>query len=281
MKLHYAPVALLLSASVRLAAQDVQKCCGTSNSTFLLGNIDYARHTQCLYTPGDLTGETAGNIVRLYYRYGDTGQQAGNTLGDLRIALGQTQATAFDGLAFFTEVEPVLTSANYTIAPGTTGQWFAIDLTTPFPYDPTSTLIVDIRFETSATQVFGTLSTTSANRKMMSASLTDEEGELWDSLQDIGFDLDGATTVLEHARTSFTLLPNPAHTQVTLRLDKALDSPATIQVMDLGGRTVAQERAAIGTERIGLDVAALPAGTYLVQLREGNGRTSHHKLVRE
>ncbi|HNU58229.1 MAG TPA: hypothetical protein PKN30_16690 [Flavobacteriales bacterium] len=37
-------IGLLLSAS----GQDVQKCCGSNSSTFLLGSTSYARHTQCL-----------------------------------------------------------------------------------------------------------------------------------------------------------------------------------------------------------------------------------------
>ncbi|MBK7085996.1 MAG: hypothetical protein IPH53_15565 [Flavobacteriales bacterium] len=53
---------LMLTAFAPTQAQTVQKCCGSSNSTFLLGNLATANHSQCLYLPTDLTGATDGEI---------------------------------------------------------------------------------------------------------------------------------------------------------------------------------------------------------------------------
>src|SRR5690606_4868500 len=98
-------------------AQEVQKCCGSSSSTFLLGNTNYARHTQCLYAPGELAGATAGYISRLYFRYGVSGIAAGNTLGNLSIALLQTPATSFADEQFLTGLDTIRFPGTLNIAP--------------------------------------------------------------------------------------------------------------------------------------------------------------------
>lgn len=281
MKHRYTLITLAAAIAIQASAQEVQKCCGTSNSTFLLGNIDYARHTQCLYTPADLTGEAAGYITRLYYRYGSTGIDAGNTLGEFSVSLGQTDMAAFDGLAFFTDVDLALQTAAFTIAPGAQGDWFAIDLATPFLYDPTRTLIVDIRFTTSVTENFGTLSTTATDRKMMSASTTDLEGELWDSLQDLGFDLDDNAGISAHAIQGSTVLPNPATTYTELRLPAPLNAHAMLTLTDATGRIVRSQQVPQGSTRIGLDLAALPAGMYLLHLHDAAGPLLTQRLVKE
>lgn len=119
-------LALAFALPVALCAQDVQRCCGTSNSTFLLGNTSFAPHTQSLYLPGDLQNEVSGLITTLYFRYGSTGEDLGNTLTGLMIRLGMTTAGAFTSNTFFTDLDTVLMAPTYTIAPGTEGNWFSI-----------------------------------------------------------------------------------------------------------------------------------------------------------
>jgi hypothetical protein len=92
MNARYAFHALALVLPFGLFAQQAQRCCGTSNSTFLLGNTNFAPHTQSLYLPGDLVNEESGLITTLYFRYGDTGEDLGNTLSGLLIRLGMTSA---------------------------------------------------------------------------------------------------------------------------------------------------------------------------------------------
>ncbi len=57
MALRIIPVVFLIFLLPPAQAQMVQKCCGTSNSTFLLGNLTTASHSQSIYTPADLTAE--------------------------------------------------------------------------------------------------------------------------------------------------------------------------------------------------------------------------------
>ena len=187
-----APVtlAIILSFSTLAHAQQVEKCCGTSSSTFLLGSPAYARHTQCLYAPGELTGAVVGQIHRLYYRYGNSGVALGNTLGNITISMVQTNATSFTGVNFLTGLQTVFQADSLTIAPGVSGDWFNFNLDALFNFDPSLSLVVDIRWETSANSAFGTMSVgNTTGRKIMSPDPSSPTGEAWNTLQDIGFAL--------------------------------------------------------------------------------------------
>ena len=262
--------------------QEVQKCCGTSSSTFLLGNMNYARHTQCLYAPGDFTGAVAGNIIRLYYRYGTSGVADGNTLGHLSISLIQTSATSLTGVQFLTGLQSVLDVASFSIAPGQPGNWFTIDLDTPFLFDPTQSLVVDIRFETSDTPNFGTYSTSgTTGRKIMSSSTTDLSGETWTTLQDLGFDLDQGAGMSQRVLTDVMLYPNPAATSSELLWSTPLAQAGYITLSDLSGRTMMTSPVAAGLTRTSVDLTSMAKGMYLLQLRDAAGLLYSERLVRE
>lgn len=277
------PLTLLVAACFVLStiAQDVQKCCGSSSSTFLLGSTDYARHTQCLYAPDELEGATDGYIVRMYYRYGISGITLGNTLGDVTIKLGQTTATAFSGVDFLTGLQTVLETASLSIAPGASGDWFSIDLTTPFEFDPTRSLVVDISFETSENTSFGTMSTSgNVGRKIMSEFTGTTSGESWDTLQDLGFDL-SLTGMSERALTGAVLFPNPTSARVDLVWSEPLVTNATLTVHDASGRLVHTAQVGAGNTRTIMDLASLSSGLYGVQLRDGSGLLFSQRLAQE
>jgi len=262
--------------------QQVQKCCGSSSSTFLLGNTGYASHTQCLYTPDQLSGATDGYIVRLYYRYGVSGIGNGNTLGELRIGLAQTTATAFSSVTFLTQLETVLETPSFTIAPGASGNWFSIDLTTPFAYDPSQSLVVDIQFETSANESFGTMSTSgNTGRKIMSSTTDSPTGEFWDTLQDLGFDLVDNTGMSSRALTGTSLFPNPTAAQADLVWATTLETNATLSITDATGRLVSTEQISAGSTRAMLDLSTMGTGIYIVQLRDHSGSLFTQRLARE
>lgn len=239
--------------------QTVQKCCGTSNSTFLLGNLSTASHSQCIYTPGDLTNEQAGDITRIYYRYGTTGQSTGNTLTDFMVRMVQTPASTFaNGDTFFTGLDTVLTSASYTIVPGATGDWFAIDLDSTFAYDATLTLVVDLSFTGSATTNFGTSSTNLAGRKLYWNDLTSTTGQsVVTTWQDIGFDLAPISAMAEVGNTNALFFPNPAAHSVYL---VGAPTNTAYRLLHADGRLVRT-----GTfNTAGIPVADLASGSYLL-----------------
>ncbi|MBK6541907.1 MAG: T9SS type A sorting domain-containing protein [Flavobacteriales bacterium] len=258
---------LMLTAFAPTQAQTVQKCCGSSNSTFLLGNLATANHSQCLYLPTDLTGATDGEITRIYYRYGTTGQTSGNTLTNFMVRMTQTSATAFvGGDTFFTGLDTVLTRATFTIAPGTTGDWFVIPLDSAFTFDASLTLVVDISFTGSATTNFGTYSTNLAGRKLYWNDLTSPTGEsVVTTWQDIGFDLAPTTGVVDHFAAA-PLLPYPNPTISSVQLAGA--APNTpFQLIHTDGRIL--RSGTLSPE--GIDMNGLDPGLYFVGIPARSG----------
>jgi hypothetical protein len=75
--------------------------------------------------------------------------------------------------------------------------------------------------------------------------------------------------------------PNPTSGMVTVRLHFAEPTPATLEVLDLTGRTLRQTTlpAQAATEAR-LDLGTLPAGSYLLRLK-ANGRVATQSLVRQ
>lgn len=217
---------------------------GTSNSTFLLGNTSYASRSQMIFLPSDLGNPPAGTIQRIYFRYGSTGQSTGNTLTDFEVCLLQTTAIAFPNTDnFFTGLTTVLSSPSYVIAPGTTGDWFAIELTNPFAYDPSQNLVVHTQMSASANQVFGTYGTNNTGQKLVSPNLTDTVGSLTSSTwQDFGFDfllngLDPSAAKLP----AVSLYPNPTSNLLTVTIDGPSVS-GNLVVRDMQGREMLRRR---------------------------------------
>lgn len=279
MKPHFTISALCLLLTTSLTAQEVQKCCGTSNSTFLLGNISYAKHSQVLYLPGDLTNATNGTISRLYFRYGTTGEDIGNTLTDLVIRMGHTAAVAFgQGNVFFTDLDTILDSPALVIPPGVTGEWFNFPVA-PFSYSMDSTLILDIQIGNSSTTNFGTYGTTNTGRKLYANDLFATTGSpsstTW---QDFGFDL-GTTVVSTVQRNNeIQLMPLPGGGQWQLTWPGGTLQGSSILLFDATGKLLRTERASGGT--CTLDMARFSTGIYLVQLRTIDGMVRTKRFFR-
>lgn len=269
-------LAFFVCHAIATWSQTVQKCCGTGNSTFLLGNLTTANHSQCLYTPSDLSNSSNGAITRLYYRYGTTGQALGNTLSGFMIRLTQTAATAFaGGNTFFTGLDTVLTNASYSIPPGTSGEWFAIDLDSSFTFDASMTLVVDITFTGSATTNFGTMSTSMAGRKLYWHDLTSPTGEsLVSSWQDIGFDLDGSTGIPDtRAQPTVFIFPNPSNDRIWL---PSVSNRSPFELRGPDGRML--DHGSWPAE--GLDISRLVPGSYVLSIKNADGY-EHHRFIRD
>jgi hypothetical protein len=270
----------LHALSAAPAQQIVKATLGTSNSTFLLGNTQALR-TQCLYLPSDLANPVAGNITRLYYRYGTTAQNTGVTLGNLVIRMGLTNEVAFaGGNTYFTGLDQVLSAASFTIPPGTTGDWFPIDLQTPFAYNPNRTLIIEIEFATTTAQAFGTYGTTPNNgRKLYSGTTGTATGTTTSTTwQDMGFDLDGGTGIARVDASPVMVWPNPARESVTVRYESG---PAgTIEAIGADGR-MARAWPGTTTGMIGLDLTGLAPGSYVLRMRNGDHVRAVGVLMKE
>ncbi|TPG57853.1 T9SS type A sorting domain-containing protein, partial [Hymenobacter nivis] len=78
--------------------------------------------------------------------------------------------------------------------------------------------------------------------------------------------------------------PNPFAADVTLALQTLAAGPATVRVLDGVGRQVRQWQPtlAAGASTLPLaDMASLPRGLYVVQVRYADGQTQRLKLVKQ
>ena len=270
---------IALSLSLGTQAQQVQKCCGTSNSTFLLGNMSYAPHTQSLYPPVDLVNVTDGWITDLYFRYGSTGDTIGNTLGGLLIRMGQTSATAFANSSFLTDLDTALYATEFTIPPGQTGEWFSIPMQVPFLYNANQTLVLDIWFTSSTTLNFGTYGTANNDRKLYALTLDATTGSLSSATwQDLGFDLDPISGINEQKPDGMQLVPMPGDQQLrVVRSDDDLGK-ADLFLLDASGRQLANHAFTQGTRSMTLNLAGMATGIYIVQLVGSNGTVNTRRF---
>src|ERR1039457_853543 len=116
---------------------------GTGSNSFPL-NVTGGKEVQLLYLPGAFNQPTtapSGNITTLYLRFSSA--LAGVTFTTMTIKMGQSTITNLTSGSFYTGSLTTVyyrASVVWTYAVG----WGAITLDTPFPYDPTQSLIVDI-----------------------------------------------------------------------------------------------------------------------------------------
>jgi hypothetical protein len=119
---------------------------GSTNNSFPL-NIAGGKDVQLLYLPGDFNQPSpapAGIIKSLSFRIADDYPLGPATYTDLTIKMGQSIITSFPGGSLYTgTLTTVYYRASATLT-GLAGHWMNVPLDTPFPYDPTQSLIIDI-----------------------------------------------------------------------------------------------------------------------------------------
>ena len=274
-------------ASTGQIAPQIAKVSATrSFSAFLLGS-DAARKTQLLYQPAELPGAPAGPIHRVYFMHAGTGATV--TLSNLRLTLGQTANTAFvPATRFYAGQTTVLAKASYTIAPGTAGGWFGLDLDTTFAYDPARTLIVGVSFTASANQAFGTFGDNTfggspgVGRKLYAATDTATVGLAGSAAwQHFGFDNRLLGTAADPLAGPLLLFPIPAADHLTVVLPEAT-APAILTLTDALGRVVRHHDAPAAALRVGhvLDVRTLPAGAYALTVEQAGRRQTRRVIIR-
>jgi hypothetical protein len=117
-----------------------------SNNSFPT-NIAAGKEVQLLYLAGNFNQPTpapAGNIISIALRIADAYPLGPWTYTDFTIKMGQSAITTFATGTFYTGT---LTTVYYRASvslTGAAGQWMTITLDSPFAYDPTQSLIVDI-----------------------------------------------------------------------------------------------------------------------------------------
>jgi hypothetical protein len=110
-------------------------------------NMSEGKKVQLLYLPGDFNQPSAapgGTITSVAFRINETYPLGPWTYSNFTIRMGQSSITSFTSGAFYGgSLTTVYTRSSVTLQ-GTAGDWMTITLDTPFTYDPTQSLIVDV-----------------------------------------------------------------------------------------------------------------------------------------
>ncbi len=116
-----------------------------SNNSFPF-NIAAGKEVQLLYLPGDFNQPTpapAGNIASISILIATSYPLGPWTYTDLTIKMAQSTITSFTAGSFYAPLTTVYYRASVSLT-GAAGSWMTITLDTPFTYDPTQSLIIDI-----------------------------------------------------------------------------------------------------------------------------------------
>jgi hypothetical protein len=102
--------------------------------------------SQWIYLPGDLgTGMYPGLITKIYFRIGSATTTASHVFNNFEVNMGQSSVTNLN-TSYQTGLTNVYPAGTFTVTgPLALDQWIPITLATPFFYDPSNTLIVEIK----------------------------------------------------------------------------------------------------------------------------------------
>lgn len=274
-------LAICLVGLNKIAAQQIQKGFGSSNSTFLFGYTSYAAKSQSMYWPSDLSNLMSGDITRIYFKYGS--HSADQILTRFSIEMGQTSQTAYTNNEFFTGLTPVYYRNSQTIPQDISGNWFHFDLDTPFTYDSTLTLIVQLIFPESAVDNWGTLGTSNNPvKKIISADTLATMGSgtsgTW---QDFGFDLATPTGVISYFSKNdafdFSIAPNPVKEILQINLISTSNTFNELNITNALGEVVLTKTMINKSEII--DLTQLNAGIFFVNIKNQEGKIKSKKFI--
>lgn len=136
---------------------------GSSNNNFPF-NSTTSNKVQWVYTPTEFTPNLqAGMITHVYFRSTNSASST-KAFSDYRISIGHVNFSTFSNGTFITGLTTCYgpTSSNITFS---SGGWFGVQLATPFPYDGTSSLVI----EATITNTNGTTvsqNTTNGNKRI-------------------------------------------------------------------------------------------------------------------
>ena len=145
----------------------------TNNNAFPFNTLPATGKTiQTLYPAGAFTTPTpapGGNIIKFYVQSVST---VSVTFTQLTIKMGQTTDVDLPTAAWYTgSMTTVFDQSNYSMSP-TADQFIGITLTTPFNYDPTKSLVVEITQCGYTGTGFGVRNTTTTGLKRNAGPLT-------------------------------------------------------------------------------------------------------------
>lgn len=195
---------------------------GTGNSFPF--NIVAGKQIQCLFLPGDFNQPSpapAGNITHVYFRMGaNVGPW---TYTDFVIKMGHTNLTVFAASQWYTGTMTTVYNRASVSLSATAGGWLAIELDTPFPYDPAQSLVIDVQQcgvpgATGFSSLTTTLTGFRRNTSLVNTSCPFVWGQQSGSMNHIGIDVGPAGTC------SYNWASQTSGTTSTLYSVKAVNS---------------------------------------------------------
>ncbi|RYY50026.1 MAG: right-handed parallel beta-helix repeat-containing protein, partial [Chitinophagaceae bacterium] len=202
----------LLLSGIFASAQTPQffKGVGTGGNTIPMNTA--GSHTQQIYQPGDFNLlPNSGLITKIYFRNTTAGTTG--TYTNFSVAFLQNNLAAFPNNTFLTGFTTALSAGTITInGNATAGGWYEIPLTTPFPYDNSQTLIVEIKYTSRTGGMSGPTSTAVGNKRLSiitaPGAATGNLSTIWG---DFGMDI-GSATPCTDPPTAGTITPSTSST---------------------------------------------------------------------
>lgn len=74
------------------------------------------------------------------------------------------------------------------------------------------------------------------------------------------------TAIVSHRSVDFSVFPNPANSELNIRLDGVLSDKVTLEILDMVGRKLRTEQFPPNVPMQGIDISGLPNGVYFINL---------------
>jgi hypothetical protein len=82
----------------------------------------------------------------------------------------------------------------------------------------------------------------------------------------------------EPSANNFICYPNPVNSTLNIKINREMNEPANLYLLDATGRIVTIEKVSGSTHT--LDVSALPSGVYLIRIA-GTHRNMEHRIIKQ
>lgn len=263
---------------------------GTNNSFPF--NVATGKTTQTLYLPGEFAQPTpapSGDITKIYFQ-ANTGGSV--TYTQLTIKMGLTTDTDLPVGAWYTgPMTTVFDSTNFTYG-GNAGDFAGITLETPFAYDNTKSLVIEVTQCGHSGSGIIIRWTSAPGIKRNAGPLTPGScPHIWGNQQNYythtGLDINttvGIDPVNGNIPDKFSLeqnYPNPFNPSTTISFSLPKSDFVTLMVYDaLGGvvQELLKQQVNAGTYEVKFDASSLSSGMYFYTLTAGEV-TSTKKMV--
>ena len=92
-----------------------------------------------------------------------------------------------------------------------------------------------------------------------------------------------ATATEQDQTTVMNVFPNPVESQLNIAVEQNFESDASLELYSITGQLLRREDVVIGvgTTSMGWTLDELPAGTYILSLRQASGELSTQKIIKQ